>query len=170
MILNMNTILKRLIFSTILILPYFAHAEAKVGDKFGDWVFECTALAQGKTACALTQGVATQNNSRPIIKLNLAHNDKKGANILSVIVPLGLYLPSGMSGNIDQAKPFAFTLQTCIQQGCIASYVVESNLLKALQNGQKITINFSVNGGNQAINLVGSLNGLADGLKAANIK
>ena len=40
---------------------------------------------------------------------------------LTAFLPLGIHLPSGASGAIDQGKPFQYTLETCLpQRGCIA--------------------------------------------------
>lgn len=150
-------------------LPHIAFADAKVGDRFGDWVFECAALAEGKTNCALSQTISSQKDNRRIVKFTLARNRQTNAVTLTALLPLGIHLPSGVSGVIDQGKPFHFALQTCIQQGCIATYAVDAGFLKSVQAGQKLSLDFSVNGGKQPVSINGSLNGLADGLKAANL-
>src|SRR5690606_20389564 len=129
---------------TLLILLVFnishpAYAEAKVGDRFGDWIFECTALAEDKTACALTQTIVTQKDNRRIVKFNLAHNEKMGGAMLTALLPLAIHLPSGASGVIDREKAFQFSLQTCLPHGCIATYPVDSNFLKSMQNGKQIS-------------------------------
>lgn len=150
-------------------LPRIAYADAKVGDRFGDWVFECAALAEGKTDCALSQTIVSQKDNRRIVKFNLARNRQTSGITLTALLPLGIHLPSGVSGVVDQGKPFQFALQTCIQQGCIATYPVDAGFLKNLQAGQKLGLNFSVNGGKRPVSINGSLNGLVDGLKAANL-
>lgn len=146
-----------------------AHAEPRVGDHFGDWVFECVALAAGKTNCALAQTIALQKDNRRIAKFTLGRNQQTSAVTLTVLLPLGIHLPSGVSGMVDQGKPFQFAVQTCIQQGCIATYPVDAGFLKTLQAGQKLGLNFSANGGKQPVSINGSLIGLAEGLKAANL-
>lgn len=146
-----------------------AHAEVKAGEHFGDWIFECMALAEGKTACALTQTILSKKDNQRIVKFSLAHNGNTGNTQLTAVVPLGVYLPSGVSGTIDQGKPFQYTVQTCVQQGCIATCATDSSLLKALQAGQKLTVNFSGNGGKTPFSIDGSLKGLAEGMKAAKL-
>ena len=151
-------------------LPHAAaYAEVKVGDSFGDWVFECTALAEGKTNCALTQTIMSEKGNQRIAKFNLARNENKGGIQLTAIVPLGVHLPSGVFGVIDQGKQFQYSVQTCVQQGCIATYMVDSSFLQALQAGQKLNIKFSGNGGKQPFSIDGSLKGLAEGMKATKL-
>ena len=150
-------------------VTHAAHAAPKVGDRFGDWVFGCMALAEGKTACALTQTIVSKKDNRRIVKFSLAHNEKKGALVLTAVLPLGIHLPSGASGAIDQGRAFQYTLETCLQFGCIATYAVDGSFLKAMQSGQKLNINFSFNGGKQPVAIAGSLSGLAEGLKVSNL-
>lgn len=153
-----------------LLLPGLpAHAETKAGDHFGDWVFECRALAEGKTACALTQTIISQQDNRRIVKFSLTRKDGKGATMLTAMVPLGIHLPAGVSGTIDQGKAFQYTLETCVQQGCIATYAVDTGFLQSLQGGQKLNVSFTGNGAKRLIEISGSLKGLAEGLKAANL-
>lgn len=164
--LRCTTLLILLIFN----VPHTVYAETKVGDRFGDWLFECTALAEDKTACALTQTIVSQKNNRRIVKFNLAHNEKNGGVMLTALLPLAIHLPSGVSGAIDQGKAFTFTLQTCLPHGCIATYPVDGSFLKSMQNGKKLSISFTAYGKTQPAHITGSLEGLAAGLKAADIK
>jgi len=162
--------LRAVIFAlSVFALPQAVHAEAKVGERFGDWVFECTALAEDKTACALTQTIMSKKGNQSLVKFSLSRNEQKGHIQLTAVVPLGIHLPSGISGAIDQGKPFQYITQTCVRQGCIANYAPDGGFLKAMQAGQKLGIKFSGNGGKQPIAIEGSLNGLAEGMKAAKI-
>ena len=146
-----------------------ANAEAKVGDRFGDWVFECRALAADKNVCALSQTIVNKGKRR-IIKLSLGNNADKKENELLAVVPLGVHLPTGITGTVGQDKPFTLTVQGCSRQGCIATVKVDATLLKALQAGTKLAIKFSMLSGTKPVTVEASLKGLADGVKAANLK
>ena len=145
-------------------------AEAKVGDKFGDWVFECRAVTAGKSLCFLTQTVLAQKGNRRLLKLSLGHNVEKKENELAALVPLGIHIPSGVSGTIGQDKPFALVVQTCNRQGCVATAKVDAALLKSIQAGEKLAINFSTRKEGKPIVVEATLKGLADGVKAINLK
>ena len=154
---------------SILTLPQVTFAESKVGDRFGDWIFECSAIAEAKTACALTQTIVSQKDNRRIVKFSFPHNEKKNINVITALLPLGINLSAGISGSIDQGKPFQYQLKTCIQQGCIVTYDVDSAFLKSLQGAKKINISFIGINATQPVALSGSLNGLSDGLKTLKI-
>lgn len=153
----------------MLCMPVPAGAQVKVDDRFGDWVFKCVALAQAKTACALTYTIVSKRDNRGIVQLSLGYNEKKGGMLLTAFLPLGIHLPSGVNGSIDQGKPFQYTVETCLQRGCIATYAVSSEFLKALQSGKQLNIGFAAGDGPKQISLGAALNGLAEGLKAAKL-
>lgn len=157
-------------FTTLsLIIPQTTHAEAKVGDVFGDWIYECRALAENKTACSLSQTIMSKNQNKRLVKFTLGRNEKTKAVNLTALLPLGIHLPSGVNFSIDQGKTYQFTLKTCFQLGCVATYPVDTSFMQALQNGQKLHINFTGEGADAPIKISGSLKGLAEGVKATNL-
>jgi len=158
------------IFTPLLLtMPQTSHAEAKVGDVFGDWIYECRALAENKTACSLSQTIMSKSQNKRLVKFNLGRNEKTKAVNLTALLPLGISLPSGVNFSIDQGKTYQFTLKTCFQLGCVATYPVDNSFMQALQSGQKLNINFSGEGADAPIKISGSLKGLAEGVKAANL-
>ena len=178
----MNSIARslRAVVVALLCMPFLAWAQApakaqaqapaKVGDRFGNWVFECVALGEGKTACALTYTIVSKADNRRIVQLSLGRNETKGGIVLTAFLPLGIHLPSGASGTIDQGKPFQYTLETCLpQRGCIGTYAVSGDFLKALQGGQQLNIGFTAVSNQQVVSVSAALNGLAEGLKAARL-
>ena len=143
-----------------------ASAEAKVGDRFGDWVFECRALSADINVCALAQTILNKKNNRRHVKLSLMTSGGKKDQELHALLPLGIHLPSGVSAAVGQDKPFPLTVQNCTQQGCMATGKVDNTLLKTMQSGDKLTISFSRQPAAKPIVVEGSLKGLAEGLKA----
>ncbi len=152
-----------------LTLPQFAAAEAKVGDQFGDWVYECAALAANKTLCSLSQTIISKTQNKRIVKFNLRRDENSKSIDFMAILPLGINLPTGASINIDSGKAYPLMLKTCTQQGCIAVYTTDSSFIKTLQNGQKLNISFTFAGAEKPITISGSTKGLTEGMKAANL-
>lgn len=158
--------------AALLGAPGAALAQAKVGDRFGDWVFECVALAEGRTACALTSSIASRAGNQRLVQFSLGRNEARGGVVLTAFLPLGIHLPSGVSGAIDQGKPFQYVLETCLpRQGCIATHPVSAEFLKALQGGKQLSISvaFAAAGGPRPVSGSAALSGLAEGLKAAKL-
>jgi invasion protein IalB len=152
---------------TLSFSPLTANAEAKVGERFGDWIFECKAIAEGKTNCALAQTLIDKDSKRPVAKFSVGKKND-GKKTFTALLPLGTYLPTGASAKIDQGSPFNLLLKVCTPQGCIAQIDMDSSMTKNLQNGQAFNLSFALGDAKNTINLTGSLKGLADGMKAAN--
>ena len=148
-------------------MPGAAHAGAKVGDKFGDWVFECQAIADGKTDCALTQTLINKQTNQPVIRLILARS--KGGNEveLKVLVPLGIDLQVGVSGSVDDKIPLKFVLETCVQAGCLGTAKTKGGIMDAMKSGVALNLSFTGKGAGNKVSAAGSLKGLADGIAAA---
>lgn len=165
-----SILLRSALFIFACVLHTAAHAEAKVGDRFGDWIFECRAVTAGKNVCALTQTIVTKKDSRRILSLSMGNNEEKKEAELVAVLQLGIYLPSGVTGSVGQEKSFPLIVQRCIQQGCIATAKVDSALLKSLQSGEKLAITFSMQPSAKPIVIEASLKGLTEGMKAINLK
>ena len=161
-------LLRSVIFISAMMFHASAHAEAKVGDRFGDWALDCQAVAAEKNVCALTQVIT--KNKRPLLKLRLRHDGEKKDLELVAWVPLGIQLPVGVTGAVAKDKAFPFTVQTCIKLACIATAKVDANLLKSMQSSEKLAITFFMLNTGKPVVVEGSLKGLAEGLKVISPK
>jgi invasion protein IalB len=75
-----------------------------------------------------------------------------------------------VSGSLDQGKPFAFTLETCLAApGCIATYATTPEFLKALAAGKQLGLGFMIAAVQKPVVVAFPLAGLADGMKAARL-
>jgi invasion protein IalB len=152
-------------------LTSFAHAQPKVGDRFGDWVFQCMAFAEGRTACALTYSIVSKVDNRRIAQLSLGRNEERKSIVLTAFLPLGIYLPAGASATPDQGTPLQLTIETCLPaQGCIALAALGGDFLKALQAAKQLSISFVAADGQKPVVLEVPLAGLGEGLKAARLE
>ncbi|MFT5720674.1 MAG: invasion protein IalB [Motiliproteus sp.] len=154
--------------SVSLLLPFStAYAAANSGDKFGDWLFECQALAANKTNCMLSQTLINKESKQRVLRLALSNiQDSKGL-VLIAVLPLGIYLPSGVTLNTEKGTVIPLNLQTCTQQGCIATSALSSKHIKAIKAENELVVAFSVNK-NTPVTLPVSLNGVSAGLKEIN--
>jgi invasion protein IalB len=171
-----------LLLSLTIAIPAYANAEKKldaadkkltstepkVGDRFGDWVFACRALAENKTACELAQVIVTEKNQK-IARLSVTKNNQTNKLLLTALVPLGVNIPAGVSGLIDQTK-LSFTLEACIAAGCIANAPLDMQILKSNNAEQKFTINFNLGQNQKVVTVNGSTKGLYDGIKAIKLQ
>ncbi|MFT6914987.1 MAG: invasion protein IalB [Motiliproteus sp.] len=159
--------MKRLfiIISLSFLLPCAtAFAAANSGDKFGDWLFECQALAANKTNCVLSQTLINNESKQRVLRLAIS-NSKDGTGLRLVsIMPLGIYLPAGVTVNTERGVAIPMMLKSCTQQGCIATSVLTAENIEAIQSEKELSVVFSVNK-NTPVKLSISLKGTRAGLK-----
>lgn len=85
--------------------------------------------------------------------------------VISVTTPLGLFIPGGVSIDVDGAGGEALQLQTCDRGGCYAGATVTDQLITAMQSGKTLNIVFS-DMGKQQVKLPLTLSGFADAYQA----
>ena len=148
-----------------------AVAQAKKGDDtaFGDWILHCAKNSSGQEACALHQKIISRETKLPVAAFAIARNKDSHELRLAVILPLGLDIPAGVSGKTGDL-PLAFTVQTCVRRGCVASTLVDDKLLEALHGTQGFTATFKMRSVTDPVTLPVSLKGLDEGLKALEAK
>jgi|APCry1669189241_1035207.scaffolds.fasta_scaffold26557_2 invasion protein IalB len=145
-------------------------ASAKVGDHFGDWVFECAAIGEGQTLCSLTQILMAKENNQAIARFSFSRDKKTNGIIFGALVPLGLDIQAGVSASFDQRPPVSMTVLTCTQAGCIANAVIDPATFEAIKSGKTLAVSIKFRGADKPAVLSGSLNGLGAGAIAAGIK
>jgi invasion protein IalB len=143
---------------------------ADVGQKFGNWVHECEAVASNKTSCFLSYTHVIKKTNRRFLTLLVGKFGPKNESGLIVFLPLGIYLPSGVVANIDNGKKFNLTVQQCIAGGCRATIALTKKRLKSLRAGQQLSIEFRMNLENEPIIIGSSLKGITKGLQAIKLK
>ena len=162
------------LLALLMALPAAAQNEgqaaARVGDTFGDWLFECTAIAEGQTACSLTQTIVVQETGRAIAKFSLSRGATEGTAFFLVMLPLGLDIPAGVRSTVDTNEPIPLLVETCVAAGCLATAQLDSARLQQMKAGMTLNLTFRVRGELQAVTLAGSLKGITAGMTAARIQ
>jgi len=134
---------------------------------FGDWIYQCTPLADGKAACALNQTLIDQASGQSVLKFSIGRDAASGKMTLVALLPLGLDFATGVSGAVDDNDAFQYGLRTCIGTTCIAIFEIDANRLEELRAGTLLKIGFRMLAEAEPRVLAGSLNGISAGTKAA---
>ena len=136
--------------------------------KFDDWYYRC-ADAGSSTSCEVAQVAQVAKDGKNVSVLTLAiarspgvagkdGKKSKPSLMLTTLVPLNVFLPSGLTIKADGKFLTRLVYRNCNQAGCwsqqaldapstdgLAKGVVGEGQLK-LMNGQDITIRFSLKG------------------------
>ncbi|MGO7021102.1 invasion associated locus B family protein [Rhizobium leguminosarum] len=150
-----------------------AREPAIKSQKFDDWYYRCTG-STGTEACEVVQVAQVAKDGKPVNILTLAiaespagsqGNGDKGRGdkgkprlMLTALLPLNVFLPSGLSIKAD-GKPVAkLDYRNCNQSGCWAQQALDTKTAAALKkgssaeglvrlmNGQDVNIRFSLKG------------------------
>jgi invasion protein IalB len=143
-------------------------AKPKLGERIGDWVFQCQALSANENICGLVQTVIDNKTKRQVVGVAVRYAGKGETRRLGmfVTVPLGTYLGSGIGGKIDASDQFKFNLQSCNQSGCQGATEIKGAMLTDLKKGERLIIGFKARADSKTIAVPVSLKGFTDGLKA----
>lgn len=142
-------------------------AMAQPDQTFGDWIYQCAEVADGKAACSLNQTLVDQRSGQSVLKYSLGRDPASGKMTLVALLPLGLDFAVGVSGAVDGQSAFQYGLRTCIGTTCIAIAEVDAGRLVQLRAGTQLKIGFKMLGEAEPRVLAGSLNGITAGTQAA---
>ena len=155
--------------AAFIALPAIAQdAKPKLGERIGDWVFQCQALSADENICGLVQTIIDNKTKRQVVGIAVRYagqGEKKRLGMF-VTVPLGIFLGSGIGGKIDTSEQFKFNLITCNQRGCQGATEIKASMLAGLKKGERLIIGFKARADTKTIAVPVSLKGFTAGLKA----
>ncbi|MEI6799861.1 MAG: invasion associated locus B family protein [Pseudomonadota bacterium] len=142
-----------------------AATDLQVGQAFGAWVFQCSAVGQDKTLCAFRTTVVSADTKQIVVDLRIARPDPKADYIMSAILPLGLNIQAGVKTAVDGVDSTDLLLRACFAKGCIATADLAEATVQSLTSGKDLSLKFDMSG--KTITATMKLEGLNDALAAA---
>jgi invasion protein IalB len=140
-----------------------AGAAVTDGQRFQDWTVRCDKPAEGAPEgaipiCYLHQQVKGQQGDQPLMFIMIGYLPNKSEPVAILSFPLGIFLPTGITLQIDDGKPARFPIERCFPNGCRAGLELADELLNAFKSGtgasftyhydseQKVTARVSLSG------------------------
>jgi invasion protein IalB len=109
----------------------------------GGWVSKCVSESrQSLVDCSMEQTVVLTNTGQLVASVLVRVPTDTRQPVMMIQVPVGLYLPAGLSLQIDDGKAQPVPLQTCDLKGCYAGMQVSPELIAALKAGKRLTMTF----------------------------
>lgn len=109
----------------------------------GSWASRCVAETRGGPFdCVIEQSAFIANTGQVLggIAVRLAPGAQQP--VLTVQVPVGLDIASGIALQVDNAKAETLAVQTCELKGCFATLPLTAERLAALKAGKTLNVGF----------------------------
>ncbi len=133
-----------------------------------DWRLSCPPRTTKTGTCILQQFIAQKGTNSVVAELTVAQKGK--SDMLTVVVPLGVFIPPGLKFTVGKGEPKSIAFKTCLQTdvpilGCIATAPIDAGLAAAMSqnSGGQITV---VTGEGKTVPLNFSLHGYREALAA----
>jgi invasion protein IalB len=107
------------------------------------WSSTCSAAARNlPLECALEQRAFVRESGQFIglITIRVPSDTKKPVAMIQA--PLGLFLPAGITVDVDGDMAQNYPLQTCNTNGCYAGFPITEQMLNRMLNGAKLNVIF----------------------------
>ncbi|MEM7270452.1 MAG: invasion associated locus B family protein [Pseudomonadota bacterium] len=146
-----------------------AQAQAKNGQRFGDWTLRCVAQGPGQTSCALRQRVtrADTNELLADVSLNMAQVQGTPRVLMVVVTPDGVALNIAPGFIVDgEGDAVNLSWRTCSQNLCRAAALLSPQQQGAVMAGLEMRLGYNRFQSEQTTVLPVSLKGVTAGLAA----
>ena len=123
-----------------LVLPASAQQNGTVRSTHGSWSIICDTPA-GSTVeqCIMMQNVVAEDRADLGLSVVILRTADRKAEIMRVLAPLGVLLPTGLGLYIDKKDNGRAYFKQCFADGCYAEVILEKPLLDALKAGTEAT-------------------------------
>jgi invasion protein IalB len=109
------------------------------------WGSRCVALTRESALdCLVEQKLIVANTGQLLGAVTIRIPNDTKQPVLMIQTPIGLYLPAGVTVDVDGADrlKFKFQLQTCDANGCYVGSPMPKGLLDRMEKGQKLNVVF----------------------------
>jgi invasion protein IalB len=95
---------------------------------------------QDRTRCLVTQSIYGSKSKQPLLVAIIERDPATKLPVLLLRLPLGVYLPTGVSLGVGDQPRKGIKVETCIQSGCAARSLVSEDEIAALREGAKLSV------------------------------
>lgn len=153
----------RVFFFILLSLSFMlsgnVQAKPEHGKKFKDWTMVCEKLPKlDKEICGILQTVTNENRQILQVSIGYLPNSKTPRVILTLAMPLGVFLEPGLEFKGGNAKPVHLPFKVCHTNACVATIILDKDIIKNMKAGTKGSVKFAASK-DQVIEIPISLSG-----------
>ncbi|WP_161633533.1 invasion associated locus B family protein [Mesorhizobium erdmanii] len=115
--------------------------EAKPAADANPWAVNCSSgSANSELQCQVSQNLTEAKTGQRVLTVTVRRDNGNGSLAMLLALPHGLFLPSGVSYQIDQGQKTTIAIQTSDQNGAYAATPLSPELVKAMKSGTNLNI------------------------------
>ncbi len=120
--------------------PGWAQQNGTVRATHGSWSIICdTPAGASSEQCIMMQNVVAEDRADLGLSVVILKTADRKAEIMRVLAPLGVLLPTGLGLYIDKKDNGRAYFKQCFSDGCYAEVILEQQLLDTLRSGKEAT-------------------------------
>lgn len=140
-----------------------AAAQNPHGKIFGDWRVRCNPATGAPAECQIFQNVVVKDTGQPILQAVVGFLDNVATPVGVFTLPLGIYLPPGLTLQVDKGQTYEMAIEICGRNGCRVRFSIDDKLLGTFKSGKIAEVAF-YGGNRKAIKIPVSLKGFTAAL------
>jgi len=133
---------------------------------FGDWRIRCNTPTGAPAGCTMFQNVIVKGSGQPVLQAVFGYMDGTNTPVGVFATPLGIYLPPGLTLQIDKGQVYEMAIEICGRSGCRVRFSLDETLLKTFKRGKTAEIVFQ-SGVRKPVEIPLSLKGFTAALEQA---
>ncbi len=127
----------------ILLLVYYTNAATEPAPE-NPWTIRCeTPTSYQHNSCIMYQEILLKKDGLPVLQFSIGLAEPGQDPIVLITLPLGIYLPTGVSLMIDEQEKVNFPIERCDPDGCHMLVTLTDSRINTLKNAQQLKVFFN---------------------------
>jgi invasion protein IalB len=101
---------------------------------FDDWLVRCPTLPK-PAPCDAVQLLLEPKSKQRVLSVSVAYDQVKALPVVRIVLPLGVWLPNGVTVQAGDVKIDKVTVRRCEAFGCVVEGFLDAKLRDAMRKG-----------------------------------
>lgn len=117
-------------------------------EEFASWITECLRNdsnhndGDGDVSCRASRTINHQNQDGVSVHLKILDREERKMPRFKISVPLGAFLPAGLTLSLFDQQPFSVPFQFCDKNGCFINLDLADDVVNALKNNDHMKVTY----------------------------
>lgn len=121
-------------------------AQAQDASAGSAWTTRCVSSSwDAPEICTASHNVVVEETGQLFLKVAFEHRFSSDDVVMNLTVPLGLYLPAGLTVSVDERQLAVVEIAMCDANNCRAATSVTRDTLTQMQGAQALEVELSAN-------------------------